>query len=404
MEISEAELENFVFAIKSAKLRMPDGTFVCIPDNTEVEPRKIKDIFDKMDGPMDVFFALPRAREREPNTLPLGEKPVEGYDRRYIVRLHEMADENTGGNIQQIEIKKLRGKIFFSGEDTAGYEVIKISQVIRSGDSRNIPILSQEFFPPALELKALTPLYRLCQDVYHRLLAKSQMLISQLIEGNISFSTDLADGIQTMLKLQVIASFGTFLRQLIETPHLHPYVAYLEFCRLMGALSIFGKDTGFRNISFYDHEHLGLCFSQICKEIFQLLEEVIPSIYRRVRFEIRDNQLECELKEEWLTPDVELYLGVESDYEEEILYNKVNMIKLGAVRDVPAFTMRRLPGLRLQRLRRVPPGLPERANAYYFKIEREEKQWESILQDKKMAIFGAIDPNMTFYLYVLSKT
>lgn len=404
IQISEAELENFVFAIKSARLKMPDGTFVCVPENTDVEPREMKDSLDKTDGPMDVFFALPRLRERDPNTLPLGERPVDGYDRRYIVRLHEMVDENTGGNIQQIETRRLNGKIFFTGENTTGYDVIKISQVIRSGDSRNIPVLSLDFFPPVLELKALNPLYKLCQDVYHRLIAKNRMLISQVSEGNISFSGNIADAIQTMLKIQVTASFAALLRQIIETPHLHPYIVYLELCRLMGELSIFGKGIELHNIPSYDHDQLALCFRGICGQINQLLEQVIPSVYTRVSFEIRENQLKCGLREEWLTTDVEFYLGVESDYEEQTLFSKVDGIKLGAVSDIQFFTHRRLPGLGLQKLRRVPPGLPDRPNLYYFKIEQEGEFWKNVLHDKALAISGAIEPNMRFYLYVLSKT
>ncbi len=405
LQISEAMLENFVFDIKSVSMKMPDGTFVCVPDNANVESRELKMFLDKADGAIDVFFALPGLRDNAPNTLPLGEKSVDSYDRRYLVQLHDLIDENSGKNPQQIETRKLNGRIFFTGENTSGYEVIKIARVIRSGDSRNMPLLSSEFFPPVLELKASSTLYNLCQDIYHRLAAKNRMLISQISEGNLSFSGDIKDAIQIMLKLQITSGFAPLIRQLIETPHLHPYIIYLEFCRLAGELSIFSKDMKLpEDIPSYNHEQIDRCFQGICSQINQLLEHVISAVYIKAGFEKTGNQLECELKEEWLTPGAEFYLGVESDYKEEVVFGNIDGIKLGACTDISLFIQRRLPGLELQRLRRVPPGLPDRANDYYLKIKQEGEFWNNVLKNKRLALSGIVDPNMTFYVYVLSKS
>ncbi|MFH1097766.1 MAG: type VI secretion system baseplate subunit TssK [Candidatus Desantisbacteria bacterium] len=402
LQISEAELENFSFAIKSARLKMRDGSFVSVPDNTDVEPREMKEFLNKADGSLDVFFALPRLRDKSLNTLPLDKKIESGYDPRYITHLYKVTDENTGENPQEIETKKLNGKIFFSGENVTGYETIKIARVIRSGDSRNIPVLSTEFFPPALELKAFSPLDKLCQDVYHRLAAKNRMLIAQVTGGNISFSGNIADAIQIMLKIQTTSSFAAIIRQLIETPHLHPYIIYLEFCRLAGELSIFGKNMEFSDIPFYDQDQLGVCFKGLCEQINQLLEQVISTVYNKVEFKEKNNRLECELKEEWATTGMEFYLGVESDYEEDIVFNKLERVKLGAVRDIPSFTAQRLPGLEKQRLRRIPPGLPDSNNTYYWRISQEGELWNNVLKDKIIAISGTIDPLMNIRLYILN--
>ncbi|MFH1860660.1 MAG: type VI secretion system baseplate subunit TssK [bacterium] len=404
LQVSEAQLENLIFEIRSARLRMPDGTFVCVPDNTDIGSREIQTALNNLNGEVDVFFALPRLREKTPNTLPLGEKALDGYDRRYIVHPENMEDENTGGNIQQLEVKKLNGRIFFGDENTSGYDTIRIARVIRSGDNKNTPILSKEVFPPVLELRASSTLHKLCQDIYHLIAAKNRILTAQVAEGNISIHSNVAEAIQIMLKIQTTASFAALIHQLIESPRIHPYTIYLEFCRFAGELSIFDKGMKLPDIALYDHNDLAVCFQKLCKQIEQLLEQVISVTYNNSKFDkIKENQLECVLKDEWLI-DSDFYLSIESDYEERLVFERVNNIKLGAVSDLTAFEQRRLPGLEIQRLMRIPPGLPDRKNVYYFKVKQEGEFWNNVSRDKVLAVSGLIDPKMTYHLYILSRT
>ena len=131
---------------------------------------------------------------------------------------------------------------------------------------------------------------------------------------------------------------------------------------------------------------------------------MISVTYVKGEFEIKENQLECILRDEWLTDSMDFYLGIESDYEERIVFDRIDNIKLGAVSDLIFFTQRRLPGLEMQRLMRTPPGLPDRKNAYYLKVKQDGEFWNNVLKDKIIAISGLIDPKMTYHLYILRRT
>jgi len=402
LEVSEAELENFTFSIKMCQVRMRDGTWLSIPENADIESRDFKEVLDTSDGSMDVLIGIPRIRERDANTLGLGESPGD-YDRRYKVRLTEVTDENTGANLQQIETRRLAGKLFFGDENTQGYETLRIAQVERSGGAQTVPAVSSSFFPSILVLEAWPPLHDLCRDIYHRLAARNRSLASQIASRDVSFGAEAAGGVEAMLKLKVTNGFVVLLRQLFNTPRVHPYNVYLELCRMAGELAVFDSRREAPDLPVYNHDQLGICFFELSEHLDRLLDSIVPTTYVRRPFEMVQDQPQCSLDEEWLSPDIDLYLGIEGDYDEEQVSEKVRAIKLVAAGDVAWVNQRRLPGLRLQAVRRVPPGLPDRSGAHYFRISREGDLWEGVQRDKVVAMSGPIDPAMELYVYVLLK-
>ena len=402
LSISEAELENFAFSIRTCQIRMRDGTWLCVPENADIEPRDFKEVLDTSDGPVDVFVGIPRFRERDANTLGLGESPGD-YDRRYRVRLTELADENTGSNLQQIEARRLAGRLFFGDEDTQGYDTLRVARVERSGGAQNVPVVSSSFFPPVLAVEAWPALHNVCRDIYHKLAARNRSLASQIAARDVSFGSQTAGGAEAMLKLQVTNGFVVVLRQLINTPRVHPYNVYLELCRMAGELAVFDETREAPDLPVYDHDQLGICFFELSEQLERLLDSIIPTAYVRRPFEMVQNQLQCSLDEEWLSRDMDIYLGIEADYEEELVVEKVKAVKLAASEDIARINQRRLPGLRLQPVRRVPAGLPDRAGSHYFRISREGELWEGVQRDKSVAISGPTDPAMDLYIYVVLK-
>lgn len=402
LEISDAELENFTFSIRTCQIRMRDGTWLCVPENADIEPRDFKEVLDTSDGPADVFVGIPRVRERDANTLGLGESPGD-YDRRYRVRLTELVDENTGSNPQQVETRRLAGRLFFGDESTQGYDTLRIAQLERSGGAQNVPVVSSSFFPPVLVLEAWPALHNVCRELYHRLAARNRSLASQIASRDVSFGSETAGGAEAMLKLKVTNAFVVLLRQLVNTPRVHPYNIYLELCRMAGELAVFDERREAPDLPIYDHDQLSVCFFELSEQLERLLDSIVPTAYVRRPFEMVQNRFQCSLDEEWLSGNMELYLGIETDYDEERVSEKVRAVKLAATGDIERINQRRLPGLRLQPVRRVPAGLPDRAGSHYFRISREGELWEGVQRDKVVAISGATDPAMDLHIYVLLK-
>lgn len=402
LEISDSALQNFTFTVNRCEVRMRDGTWLNAPESTDVEPKDFKEIFDTVDGPMDVFIGIPRSRERDANTLGLGEPPGD-YDRRYRVRLTEIVDENTGANLQQIETRRLAAKVFFGDESTEGYDTLRIAQLERSGGSQNVPVMSGNFIPSVLTLDSWAPFSELCRDMYHRLAATNRSLASQIAARDVSFGSEAAGGVEAMLKLIITNGYVAFLRQMINTPSIHPFSLYAELSRLAGELAVFDKNRQAPDIPTYDHDQIGICFFELSDLLERLLDAIVPTAYVRRAFEMVGEQFQCALDDEWLAEGSDLYFGVESDQDEEAIGGKIRTIKVAATGDVAWINQRRLPGLRLQAVRRVPVGLPDRPDSHYFKISKEGMLWEGIERDKVLAISGPTDPGMEFFIYVLLK-
>jgi predicted component of type VI protein secretion system len=83
--------------------------------------------------------------------------------------------------------------------------------------------------------------------------------------------------------------------------------------------------------------------------------------------------------------------------------SRLETAKIGASEDIPLLKQRRLFGLDIDLLNRTPGGLPSRGDLHYFSIGRDGMYWESVTNNREMAISGIIDPQIQFSLFVILK-
>ena len=402
IDIASDQLENFTFEIRDAEIKLKDGTSLALASNLRLPPRSFKAELDQSGGRMPVYLGIPSWRELEGNTLAAGEKPG-GQDRRYSVETLEVLDENTGSNAQPLDVRRVNGRFFFGGESREGYECLPVALVERSGQGKNTPVLSAEFIPPVTELGAWPVLESLCQSVTNRLEAKHRFLAAEIAEGKLTVDSEGTTGWQPILKLQILGSFLYLFQQLTRIPRVHPFTVYTEFCRLVGELSMFSGERQLPKVPLYDHDNLGPCFFEITHTLEVLAEKIVASRYLKVDFKIREDLLVAELTPEWVAPETELYLLIESDLEEKDVKSRIEVMKLGAASDIPLLKQRRLFGLDLDMLKRVPSGLPAREDYFYFSIGKDGPYWANVVRDRIIAIAGATDPKMRFSLYIVLK-
>lgn len=402
INIATAELESFNFNIRACSIRLKDGTRLAAPHNAEFEPRSFRKELDAAGGILDVYVGLPLMMEREPNTLMLSEETAL-YHRRYKATLAEVVDENTGDNSQPIEMRRLSPRIFFQGEDTAGYEIMQVARLERAGFEENKPILSHHYIPPILTMEAWPPLFDYCKDVYQQLFAKNRALVSQIAGRKIAFGSEGVGGPEVMLKLNITNRYAGHLRQWTSVPYLHPFDVYVELCRLAGDLAIFDDTRAVPDLPLYDHDDLGACYLELLRVLEKLINNILPTTFIRRRFEPVENRREVGLEDTWLAPEVEFYLGIETDMDDDKVDREVSFLKMGSVADLPTLINRRLPGLMLRRVRRTPIGLPDRPNNHYYRISREGRFWDSMVETKVLSAYGLADETLELYLYVLLK-
>lgn len=402
LDVAPDQLENFVFEIRDVSLKLKDGTALSSDSTLRISPRSFKNELDKASGRMRVFVGVPVMRETAPNTFAPGEGPA-GVDRRYVAENSEVLDENSGGNPQPVGVRRCNGKLFFGAESQEGYECLEVAVVERSGSGRNFPVLSREFIPSLTELGASRTIQALCDGVTNRIEAKHRLLLTDVAQGRLAITSEGTSGWQAIIKLQILGSFLFLFQQLTKIPRIHPFHVYTEFARLAGELSIFDDGKVPVRIPVYDHEKLGPCFHETCRVIEALLEKIVASRFVKVDFVLRDDLLVADLLEEWLASQTEVFLAIEAEMEEKDLRGRIVTMKLGTVRDIPVLRQRRLFGLDLELLKRTPPGLPQREDFFYFRIEKEGPYWANVLKDRNVALSDALDPKLKFSLYIITK-
>ncbi|MHB8799973.1 MAG: type VI secretion system baseplate subunit TssK [Thermoanaerobaculia bacterium] len=402
LDVAPDQLENFVFEIRDVSLKLKDGTALSSDSTLRISPRSFKNELDKASGRMRVFVGVPVMRETAPNTFAPGEGPA-GVDRRYVAENSEVLDENSGGNPQPVGVRRCNGKLFFGAESQEGYECLEVAVVERSGSGRNFPVLSREFIPSLTELGASRTIQALCDGVTNRIEAKHRLLLTDVAQGRLAITSDGTSGWQAIIKLQILGSFLFLFQQLTKIPRIHPFHVYTEFARLAGELSIFDDGKVPVRIPVYDHEKLGPCFHETCRVIEALLEKIVASRFVKVDFVLREDLLVADLLEEWLASQTEVFLAIEAEMEEKDLRGRIVTMKLGTVRDIPVLRQRRLFGLDLELLKRTPPGLPQREDYFYFKIEKEGPYWANVVRDRNVALSDALDPKLKFSLYIITK-
>ena len=401
LDVDLEQLEAFTFALKACEAVFKDGVRGRAPTSMETEPREFKQLLDESSGRLPVYLGVARLREGERNSVSEAE-PGSRADIRYIIRTVEASDENLGGEPRVVEVRKLRCRFFLGNEDREGYECLPVATIQRAGVGSNTPTLDNEFVPPVIDIAAWEPLRKQCESVLHRIEAKHRFLKAEVEEGRIDLDVAGADVWQPVFRLQIVGAFLHVLRQLVSASSLHPFALYLEFARLAGELSIFepeGSDSV--RVPLYDHDALGTCFNSVVYTIERLLETALTGRFLKVPFELKGELLVAGLKEEWMQPGTEIYLCAESDLGDRSIMSRLETAKIGASRDIPLLTQRRLFGLDINLLNRTPGGLPSREDLHYFSIRREGTYWDSVTRDLEMTISGMIDPQIRFSLFVV---
>ena len=200
-------------------------------------------------GSVTVLLAVPTLRLGKPNVgnrldpAPANSTSDDGQgDARYVVAAQNLEDENTGLDSQPIEVRFLNAKLLLSTQNHAGYTILPLAKVKRSGQPDGKPELDGAYIPPLLACDAWKPLRDgVLQSVYDRFGRKIAKLATQVVTRGISFDTRNAGDAFLLALLQDLNEAYAYLKVLAFADGVHPLPAYLELCRLAGKLAIFDK-------------------------------------------------------------------------------------------------------------------------------------------------------------------
>lgn len=380
LSFSREALENFVLRLDESLFRMRDGTWVKIPENTNVEPLNFKAALDAGGGAVEVLFGVPQWEEVRANSVSLTNPQQMQGNPRYEPFYAYIRDENSGDQRQQLYLRRMRGKLFHGGQDTAGYETIRLGTIRRSDRPGAAPEFEEVQVGPLLGIQANIALSRMFNTLIDQIEAKGDLLAQEARTMRMGLADGAPAYVDHLFKLQLLNAARARLRALHAAPLLHPFDAYTALAGVLGEFAIF-DDTSRRPdaLPVYDHERPGVALKALQERIVALLHALRPERFDVVPFGRRldpegQEGVSVELRVQWVTEERDMFIALESTEFEarellEQVYARFDM-KIASPTRAPRLRGLAVRGLRLKDTPVTPFGLPSQRGLHYYRIEK----------------------------------
>src|SRR5262249_26749320 len=280
---------------------------------------------------------------------------------------------------------------------------VPIARLEKLSAGNAAPQLDVTYIPPILACDAWKPfLHGILRFIYERIGSRIESLADQALSRRIAVDSLAAGDALLISQLRTLNEPYAVLGVLIAAEGVHPFIAYLELCRLVGQLAIFGT-TRRRppELPAYDHDDLGGCFGRVKQLIEELFLPIAPPAYKMVPFEGAGLRMQVTLQPEWLESAWQMFIGVHSprlasDEGVNLLIRKSSGaptssrdcldMKVGSAGRVEEIFRFGAGGLKFE-YKVAPPGvLP--SGRTYFQISRDSQQneWEDVRRSLTLAI------------------
>ncbi|OHB78772.1 MAG: type VI secretion system-associated protein [Planctomycetes bacterium RBG_16_64_10] len=401
IELSEQAIANYKIQVTSCQARLRDGTLIALgigqdPDRVDLKEALtgLADALVDLRGAFDVeqrvrvYLAVPKLLMGRANVALDGD----AGPHRYAAIVQELADENRGGNEQEIGLRSLNVRILLSTQNLAGYELLPIAQIRRASEGEAVPCLDRDYIPPLLAIDAWAPLWRdIVRSIYDILGERIEVLSQQVVSRGINLAAAEPDDLQRILMLMRLNEAYTTLSCMTFATGVHPLVAYTELCRIVGLLSIFRDDRRAPEVPHYDHDDLHGIFQWVKQQIEELIRLVRDPEYEMRYFRGAGRGLEVTLDPKFFTSGWEWFVGVNrgSISQEEcraLLQPKQLNWKMGGVGDVDRLVRERATGVGLIPLGQAPRALPPGPNWVYYQVSRDGDAWKDVQLSQTLAV------------------
>lgn len=382
-------LANYRCVVRSLSARLRDGTPVVIPEDGELAPVELKRALEEAPG-VTAFLAVPVVNLSKANVSGDGT----GDGARYRVDAQELEDENSGVNPQPILVRLLNVRLLLSTDDHTGYEVLPIARFEKSSQAGARPQLDVTYIPPLLACDAWPPLAAgILQSSYDRIGRKIEVLASQLASRGLVLDSQNQGDALLFAQLRELNEAFALLGIQAFAQGVHPFDAYLELCRLVGRLSVFGPTRRPPELPRYDHDDLGGCFYAAKRHLDALLDLLVEPAYKERAFIGAGLRMQVVLEPAWLESAWQMYVGVQGSLEPDeavrLLTGPGQLdMKIGSSDRADTIFRLGQAGLRFEYERQPPRTLPSAPGLIYFKISRESNpaEWQQVQRSLTLAL------------------
>jgi type VI secretion system protein ImpJ len=367
--------------------RLRNGTLISLPEDGVLSQLDLKDSFGRGNA-LTIYLALPLLQLNRANVT--NGKALNGA--RFSVDTKQLEDENSGTNPVAVKLRIPNVKLLTSADDHAGYEVLPIARVKRADRAEAVPTLDESYIPPLVACDGWKPLEsNILQPIYDRIGKKLELLSGQIVSRNITFDSSGQGDRLLFEQLRTMNEAYAPLSMLFFSQGVHPQQAYIELCRLVGRMAIFGAQRRPPELPKYDHDDLATCFWRVKQYIDQLLDIVIEPEYKERPFIGAGLRMQVALESAWLESGKQMFVGVQGSLPpeelEKLLTSGLDM-KIGSSDRVDEIFRLGSAGLRFTYANHPPRSLPAQPGLVYFKVDRQSQaeEWDKVQRSLTLAI------------------
>ncbi|HEY2018731.1 MAG TPA: type VI secretion system baseplate subunit TssK [Bryobacteraceae bacterium] len=399
LHISQEALAAGSFDISSASGILPDGLLFDIPASDAAPPHKLlAECFEPDQTTLELFLAVPQYRERGLNVATSARQG----GARYRAEIELFRDENTGLAEKPVQIAHKNLRLLVEGESLDGYSTLRVARVRRT--EAGMFQLEPRFVPPLLDFQANEYLTAIARRLVEILSARSSAIASMRRQKNQSLADFTAADIANFWLLYTVNTAFPNFRHLFETRGGHPEALYSAMLDLAGALTTFSVNIHPRDLPPYEHDDLGVCFTELDEKLRILLETVVPTNFVSLPLKlVQPSIYATAVDNDKYLVNTKMYLAMSAETSKtEIVSKAPYLVKLCSASHIEHLVRNALPGLTLTYVDSPPSAIPIKLNYQYFSISQSGLCWEAIQRARNLAAYvpGEL-PNPQLELIIL---
>jgi type VI secretion system protein ImpJ len=397
LNIQEAALKNKSFDLLEGEFIFHDGTWVILNDNALFQPRSFKDAWMEPEKPFKIYMGLRRWNHKGENVTFSNEGEIQKFSTRFVSGsgMDEVSDLYQNAPSAQVKSLDYLVKIFWEAElgDAGNFMFMPIAELNYNGQDI---VLSNTFSPPCVTISGSRNLMQTVRTIRDHVLARCHVLEEYKIPKGVNIQDLEPNYMSYFLILTILNRYVPALNHIAETSHIHPWGLYGLLRGLVGELSSFTDridatgcaKEGVALVPPYDHENLGFCFGQVITLIDELLGSVLVGAENIIRLVRDKNYFSARIGPEILDTRNNFYLIIKSSIgKEQIRKETQRLAKVSSLGAIPTLIQRALPGMEMEEVAALPPGVPRRADSDCYKLNRNTDHGMEILRSQDICMY-----------------
>lgn len=346
--------------------------------------RPVEDFFSSTSTTLEVFLAVPSAREGIPN---FQDAIDDSANARYKTVNRPVPDMTLAKTEQIIGFGRANAVLLFGNESREDFETLKIAEIVR--DPTGSFSLSTTYIPPCLYVSGSKVLVTYGQELLSLMLTKQRALSETRRQVDAAAVEFTSQDITRFLLLNALNTHIPVLRHVVESQHASPLELFLTMIQLAGELTTFSSEVDPSTFPKFSYNDLRSTFEPLVGSIKQMLGATVRERCITVPLESRpDGMWIGQLKDDRLLKCPRYVMAVEAQSPQQETANRLpKLSKIASWKQINAIVQSATPGAPLSATHRPPPEIPVRPKQVYFIVATDDRYWRSILQEKTIAVY-----------------